>query len=155
VSVPTKSKVCWGIALGFLLMTWTLAMPTVALTVITLAYLVWRRIRKPLAVASRQIDSIVTGEPMTTEQAKAAIADAERRVRELERQLVWRRARHHQLPGWTPRLALDRDFTAYTDCEHGHYGFHGLGETFTDWGERRIVRDCAVDGCPSTWTERA
>jgi hypothetical protein len=151
----TPARLCFGIVVGFLLGGWIMTMPTVALTVIFLTWFVWRRIRPALRGADRRIDDILTGEPMTTEQAKAAIAAHERRVTELERLVVWRRARHHQLPGWTPRLALERDFTAYTDCEFGHYDFHGLGETFTDWDERRIVRTCVADGCTSTWTERA
>lgn len=126
--------------------------PTQVITFTVLGLLIWvKKIRPRLRHAGRRIDKILAEPPMTVDEAKAAVADQERRVRELERLVVWRHAVGGDLPG--SHLDLDREFAAYTDCEFGHYDFHGIGETFDGRGGRRIVRTCVADGCTSSWTE--
>lgn len=130
------------------------AYPTIVLTFTILIILVWVKVRRELRAADDTIDRILAEPSLLADEAKARLADAERRARELERQLVWRRASMGNLPGWVLRPHLDREFAAYTDCEYGHYDFHGLGDRFDDHGRDRVVRDCVRDDCTSTWTER-
>jgi hypothetical protein len=144
----------FGLIFGLFYLAAMAAAPTITLTITFLILLFTFRIRRHLRAADDTIDRILAEPSLSADEAKARLADAERRARELERQLVWRRASMGHLPGWVLRPHLDREFAAYTDCEYGHYDFHGLGDRFDDHGRDRVVRDCIRDDCPSTWTER-
>lgn len=94
---------------------------------------------------------------MSAEQAKAEIADMLTGQAEQARLAVWRAGRDATPTGCLPGspINLDRPFTAYTDCEHGHQDFHPIGETSHDGTTKWINRSCALDGCDSVWREKA
>lgn len=147
----TIPKMIMGIVLGVLLGTVAAASLPLALALLLIGMWLLGRPRSTRGV------NTPFGRRMSPEDASAVIGSMVKRQAEEERLRPWRAGRDAtpggSIPG-TP-ISLDRPFAAYTDCERGHQDFHLIGATFHDGRQKWINRSCTLDGCDSTWREKA